>query len=200
MLTRTQAPRLFATVLLLGSLACAAPLYAQDAAMSPSAATDNTSSTTAPAVNNGASMSGDTSATSDTPTKTWHHKGHGKEDMGQRVEERIKTLHAKLNITPDQESAWGGVAQAMRDSETNISSLIKARHENSSKMTAVDDLQSYQKIAQAHADGLGKVASAFSTLYNSMSDTQKANADKVFSGFGGHMHGGHHHGMKPAAQ
>jgi periplasmic protein CpxP/Spy len=119
-----------------------------------------------------------------------HHKHHEKkEDMAQKVEDRIKTLHAKLNITPEQEADWGDVAQAMRDSEINISALIHERHKNAEILTAVQDLEAYQKIAQAHADGLRQVAAAFSKLYDGMSDQQKVNADLVFGHFEGHHHG-----------
>lgn len=107
-------------------------------------------------------------------------------DMAQRVETRIKTLHDKLQITPDQESAWNDVAQSMRDNEANMHDVIEARHANASKMTAIDDLQSYQKIAQAHADGMGKLISSFSSLYDSMSPEQQKNADQVFGSFEGH--------------
>ena len=108
------------------------------------------------------------------------------EMMQERVEDRISTLHSKLMITPDQESAWSDVASAMRDNEKEIGGLIKDRHEKGMSMTAVEDLQSYQAIAQAHADGLKNVISSFSSLYDSMSDDQKKNADKVFGTFEGH--------------
>ena len=111
--------------------------------------------------------------------------------MKQEVESRIKTLHAKLRITPNEEGAWNDVAQAMRDNEATISGLIHERHHSAANMTALDDLQSYQQISQAHADGLKKVTAAFTPLYESMPDAQRANADKVFSGFEGH--GAIHH-------
>jgi len=106
--------------------------------------------------------------------------------MGDRVEQRIKTLHDKLKITAAQESEWGDVAQAMRDNETSMSQLIEERRANAKTMSAVEDLQSYQKIAQAHADGLAKLIPAFETLYTDLSDTQKKNADEVFGRFEGH--------------
>ncbi len=102
------------------------------------------------------------------------------------VENRIQTLHDKLKITADQEDAWVKVAQTMRDNETNIHQLIRERHAHPDSMTAIDDLQSYQKIAQAHADGLQKLTTVFQDLYNSMSDDQKRNADEVFGRFEGH--------------
>jgi hypothetical protein len=122
------------------------------------------------------------------------------EEMKQHVETRIKTLHAKLNITPEQEAAWGEVAQAMRDNETTISGYIQERQENAKTLTAIDDLESYQKIAQAHADGLKKVTAACETLYNSMTDEQKKNADVVFGSFEGHGGAVGHGKMKKHAK
>ena len=47
-------------------------------------------------------------------------------------------------------------------------------------MTAVDDLKTYGKFAQAHVDGLKSLTASFETLYNSMPDAQKKVADEVF--------------------
>ena len=169
-----------AALVLAGSLA-AAPVFAANA----------------PAVTTGMAPAATTATTPASATTTAmkpHHRHETMDDMSQRVEERINTLHVKLMITPDQESDWSSVAQAMRDSETETAALIHQRHENKTPMTAVEDLASYQKIAEAHAEGLDKVVSAFSTLYDDMSDAQKANADKVFGGYEGHGPMGH--GMK----
>jgi hypothetical protein len=106
--------------------------------------------------------------------------------MRMHVENRIKTLHAKLGITDAQEPKWNDLAQVMRDNETNISQLIQERHRDPASMTAVDDLQSYEKIAQAHVDGLQRLIPTFASLYNDMSDEQQKKADLVFSGFEGH--------------
>jgi len=97
-----------------------------------------------------------------------------------RIEARIKTLHDQLQITPALESQWAAVAQAMRESAHQMQTLIQQRAQNAKTMTAVDDLRSYQAIAQAHLDGLNKLVPAFDTLYASMSDAQKKNADTVF--------------------
>jgi hypothetical protein len=97
-----------------------------------------------------------------------------------RAEARIKDLHAKLKITPAQEELWNNVTQVMRDNARTMETLIKARSEKASTMTAVDDLKSYGDIAEAHADGLKKFVPAFEPLYASMSDAQKKNADKLF--------------------
>ena len=100
---------------------------------------------------------------------------------GETVEQRIFTLHAALKITPDQESKWNGVAQAMRENAAAMDKLIAAnRTSPPQNMTAVDDLKSYQQFAQAHVDGLKNLTAAFSTLYSAMPDDQKKVADQVF--------------------
>jgi hypothetical protein len=102
-----------------------------------------------------------------------------------RDEARIKDLHNRLKITPAQESLWSAVANTMRDNDTKIDALAKARHDNAPTMTAVDDLRSYGEIAEAHASGIKAFIPVFASLYDSMDAAQKANADNVF------RHAGH---------
>jgi LTXXQ motif family protein len=97
-----------------------------------------------------------------------------------RVEARIKSLHASLHITAAEEPQWQAVADAMRDDAKTIGTLIQERAAKAKTMTAVDDLNSYAAIADAHAAGVKKLASAFETLYASLSDAQKKDADAVF--------------------
>jgi protein CpxP len=100
------------------------------------------------------------------------------------VEQRITQLHAELKVTPDQESKWNSVAQAMRDNAANMDKLVaEKRQTGQPNMTAVDDLKTYQQFTQAHLDGIKNLTSAFSSLYDSMSDPQKKNADEVFAKF-----------------
>jgi protein CpxP len=97
-----------------------------------------------------------------------------------RVEARIKELHAKLNITQAQEGRWTNVTQVMRDNAQTMDALIKVRADNAKTMTAVDDLKAYSDIAEAHAAGLKKFVPVFEAFYASMSDAQKKNADTIF--------------------
>ena len=96
------------------------------------------------------------------------------------VDTRINNLHARLQITADQEALWQPVAQVMRDNASTMDSLRQSRMANANNMSAVDDLRSYGQVVDAHADGVKKLTSAFEALYNSMSDTQKHNADLIF--------------------
>jgi len=98
----------------------------------------------------------------------------------EHVEARIQELQAKLHVTPAQETLWQNVTQIMRDNAQTLDALIQARIDKAKTMTAVDDLQSYSAIAEAHAEGLKKFVPAFEALYASMSDAQKHQADNVF--------------------
>jgi periplasmic protein CpxP/Spy len=76
------------------------------------------------------------------------------------------------------------VAQAMRETVANIEKLVaEKRTQAPQNMTALDDLMTYQKFAQAHVDGLKNLTAAFKSLYDSMPDVQKKNADQVFRNF-----------------
>jgi hypothetical protein len=97
-----------------------------------------------------------------------------------RVEDRIKAMHAKLGITPDQEAQWALVADVMRDNDKQMEALAKTRAEKSN-MTAVENLQSYGDITDEHADGIKRFTPVFAALYDEMSDAQKKNADAIFS-------------------
>ena len=117
-----------------------------------------------------------------------HAKGYGNDrgmashanaNSEERVEDRIKDMHAKLQITPGQEDKWSKVAQVMRDNAKQMNGLTKTRAEKAD-MNAIDDLKSYGEISEAHADAMRKFTPVFATLYDSMSDAQKKNADIAF--------------------
>ncbi len=97
------------------------------------------------------------------------------------VEKHIADMHAKLKITPAEESQWTNVAQTMRDSAVELDKAIDKREAIVDSAPALDNLNAYGDIAQAHADGVKKLAAAFSPLYASMTDDQKKLADDVFA-------------------
>jgi BON domain/LTXXQ motif family protein len=105
----------------------------------------------------------------------------------ERVEARIKDMHARLKITPVQEDQWAKVAQVMRDNAKSLDALTQSRFEHAKTMTAVEDLKSYGDITDAHADGIKKFTPVFATLYGSMSDAQKKEADGLFRNGGRRM-------------
>lgn len=107
----------------------------------------------------------------------------GKSRSDAQVEARITQLHKELKITKDQESDWNTLAQDMRANAQQMSSLLQERAtaSKSKPMNAVDNLKSYEKITDAHADGLRKITPDFEKLYNGMSPAQKKTADTVFN-------------------
>jgi molecular chaperone GrpE (heat shock protein) len=98
-----------------------------------------------------------------------------------RVETRIKSMHDQLKITADQEPQWNAVAQVMRENARAIDQLASERSAKRASMNAVDNLRSYEAIADTHAEELKKLVPAFEALYDKMSDAQKKNADTVFN-------------------
>jgi protein CpxP len=97
------------------------------------------------------------------------------------VEHHITDLHSKLKITSAEESQWQKVAETMRENASELDRAIDKRDASVASATAVDNLNSYAEIAQAHANNVKKLASVFSGLYAAMSDDQKKMADEVFS-------------------
>jgi periplasmic protein CpxP/Spy len=97
------------------------------------------------------------------------------------VEQHITALHAQLKITAAEESQWKEVADTMRENAKELDRAIDTRYATIASATAIDNLNSYANIAQAHADGVKKLASSFAGLYSAMSDDQKREADEVFS-------------------
>jgi protein CpxP len=108
----------------------------------------------------------------------------------ERVERHIARLHTQLKITPSQQDQWDQFSRVMRDNAHNMNETLEQRGTGFTSMNAADNMQSYARIAQQHADDTQKLATAFQTLYGSMSDDQKKNADTVFRARedrGGHM-------------
>lgn len=96
------------------------------------------------------------------------------------VDQRLNEMHARLKITSEQSSQWDAFAQTMRDSAEKTDQAYKDRAEKLSGLNADDAMKSYASLAQLHADNTQKLASAFSTLYASLSDAQKKTADVMF--------------------
>ena len=94
------------------------------------------------------------------------------------VDQRIRTLQSQLGITEAQTPLWNAFAQAMRDNAASTDALQRANAVAS--MSAVDNMHSYAQIARAYADNTERLATAFDSLYASLTDTQKQAADTLF--------------------
>jgi protein CpxP len=117
------------------------------------------------------------------------------------VDDRIAYLHSQLKITPAEETQWKAFADVMRNNGATMSQLFEQR-KAATNVSALDDMQQYATIAQAHADGMKKLVDAFEPLYGSLSPEQKKLADATFHQGPGNGHHRGHHGKdgKPAAE
>jgi hypothetical protein len=98
----------------------------------------------------------------------------------EHVEARITKLHAQLGITPAQEPQWGQFAQTMRDNARELRETAQQRTQQFPTMTAVQNMASYEKLAESHVQHLQKLVPAFQSVYDVMSPDQKQVADQVF--------------------
>jgi periplasmic protein CpxP/Spy len=98
----------------------------------------------------------------------------------ERVEHRINELHAQLRITPAERPQWDKFAEVMRENARDMDQAFIQRSQQFQSMNALQNMQSYQQIADAHAKHLQKLVPAFEDLYNAMPEQQKRIADQVF--------------------
>jgi hypothetical protein len=96
------------------------------------------------------------------------------------VDQRIRALQSQLGITEAQMPLWTAFAQAMRDNAAATDALFTQRAGAVATMNAPDNMHSYAQIARAYADNTERLATAFDSLYASLSDTQKQAADTLF--------------------
>ena len=104
----------------------------------------------------------------------------------ERSEARIREMHDRLRITPAQEDSWNKVAKVMRDNDAAFRVTVGERYRDAKPMSAVDDLKSFQIIADEHSSGLKKLVPAFESLYGAMTPDQQKRADGVFAHRGRH--------------
>ena len=96
------------------------------------------------------------------------------------ADQRIKMLQSQLGITEAQMPLWSAFTQAMRDNAAATDALFTQRAGAVATMNAPDNMHSYAQIARAYADNTERLATAFDSLYASLSDTQKQAADTMF--------------------
>jgi len=144
-----------------------------------------------------------TTATAD-PAAASSPAAHRAQKHADFVEQRIDQLHSELKITAQQSQQWDAYAQVMRDNARSTDAAIRDRAQKLPSLNADDAMKSYASLAQLHADNMQKLSGAFSTLYASLSDDQKAIADQLFRNQHGRAHRKHskhskHSTHKPAA-
>src|SRR5580704_1511164 len=96
------------------------------------------------------------------------------------VDQRIRALQSQLGITEAQMPLWSAFTQAMRDNAAATDAIFTQRAGAVATMSAPDNMHSYAQIERSYADNTERLATAFDSLYASLSDTQKQAADTLF--------------------
>ncbi|HEX4260418.1 MAG TPA: Spy/CpxP family protein refolding chaperone [Acetobacteraceae bacterium] len=96
------------------------------------------------------------------------------------IDRRIQTLRTQLGITEAQTPLWDAFAKAMRENAQGTDALFAQRAGAIATMSAVDNMHDYARIARAYADNTERLATAFDSLYASLSQTQRRTADAIF--------------------
>ena len=71
--------------------------------------------------------------------------------MADKIEQRIKDLHARLLIAPMQETQWAQFSEVMRTNARNTDQMFQTRLRALPVMTAAENMASYAQIAAEHA-------------------------------------------------
>jgi periplasmic protein CpxP/Spy len=98
----------------------------------------------------------------------------------ERVERRIAELRTQLRITPAEQQQWDQFAGVMRENARDMDRIFIERAQQLGSMTALQNMQSYEQLAETHAQHLQKLVSAFQNLYDAMPEQQRQLADQVF--------------------
>jgi len=98
----------------------------------------------------------------------------------QRVAQHIRELHSQLRITAAEQPQWEQFANVMRDNARAMDQEFSQRAQQYTTMNALQNMQSYERIAEAHAQHLQQLVPAFENLYNAMPAEQKQLTDQVF--------------------
>ena len=92
---------------------------------------------------------------------------------------RVKYLHDRLRITPEQEALWAKVAEAIGDNARDAAPLLKERFRSTTSGSALDVLHVYEMLGKVQLDSFDKFIAAFDPLYASLSPGQKKIADAI---------------------
>lgn len=95
------------------------------------------------------------------------------------VEIRIAELHHTLRITPAQEPLFRAYADVMRANAQAVNALF-VQWAEADNFTAPARLKWYAQLTATHAEAINRLIAPFDALYQSLSDAQKAAADRHF--------------------
>lgn len=99
--------------------------------------------------------------------------------QGTHVEGHIAFLKAEIGITPEQESLWEPVANAMREDVSRLQEEQNRMGQKPAPENAIEYLKNRVIFANLRAQGEVRFLAAFQSLYNVLSTRQKQTADAL---------------------
>lgn len=105
------------------------------------------------------------------------NRGYGP-PTGDTVGQSLSNLHGRLSLRPEQESAWQGFANAVRQQTREMQSMQGSMLRP--PPTAPERLTRMAQFMQQRAAGMTAVAQALTKLYATLDDTQRSIVDEEF--------------------
>ena len=103
-----------------------------------------------------------------------------RERFDSHIEGHIAFLKAELHITPDQETLWSKVAEAMHADVADFDQFRKQHPtETPTNPTALQHLEERAAYTALRAKGEQRFLDAFRPLYDQLSDAQKQAANEL---------------------
>ncbi len=132
-------------------------------------------------------------ATPDQAHKGWHHHRFDPAARARFLEGRIAFVKAVLQITPAQEGAFNGLADAMRANAKDRAAAFEQWRANRDKpKTAIDRVEMQVQVLKMREAGRERILTAIKPLYASLTPDQKKVADHLVGGMKHHgWHGRH---------
>jgi hypothetical protein len=110
----------------------------------------------------------------------WGPRWGGPDTMIDRVDGRLAFLKAELKITDAQSAAWNKLADAIRTSVRNRTERMRGRwSQDDSGKSLIERLEAREQYMTAHLEELKQIKAAWSELYQSLSESQKKEADEI---------------------
>ncbi len=98
----------------------------------------------------------------------------------QMAQQRLSSMQERLNITPNERSAWDQFAQVSMQNATQADQTYRQRAESVPNMNAAQNLRSFANIQRQQARDMERLSSAFDALYSQLSPQQRQTADQMF--------------------
>ena len=110
----------------------------------------------------------------------WGPRWGGPDTMVDRVDGRLAFLKAELKISDAQSATWNKLADAIRASVKNRSERMRGIWSgDASGKTLIERLDAHEQFMAARLEELKQIKVAWSELYQSLSESQKKEADEI---------------------